>query len=276
MYPETIIAVVNRRKPEAPEALEALERWAKAHDVCLRVLSLRDPLPLEPDEGCLAVSLGGDGTFLRCAYLVADYETPILGINVGSLGFLTQTSSQQLPAALDRVLEGEYTLEERLRLEASYGDKKISALNEIVLSRRDIDGFTEVALRWDGEFLSCYPGDGVIIATPSGSTAYSLAAQGPILFPTLDCLIVTPLNVHALGLRPLVLPAEAELVAEMDYPGWLIVDGMKEAELEAGARVRLRRSPHPTRVIAFKDRPGFFKLLAEKLGWGRDHPPRGG
>jgi NAD+ kinase len=191
------------------------------------------------------------------------------------LGFLTQTSSRQLTSALDQVLAGEYSLEERLRVEASCGEKRVSALNEIVLSRRDVDDFTEIVLSWDEEFISRYPGDGVIIAAPSGSTAYALASQGPIVFPTLECLLVTPLNVHALGLRPLILPVEAELVAEMRYPGWLIADGMKVLELESGARVLLHRSPHPTRVIVLRERPGFFRLLAEKLGWGRDHPPRG-
>jgi len=274
MYPKKILAVVHPRRPEAPAALSELERWAKAHRVRHWAITLKEPLPVEPDEEFLAVSLGGDGTFLRCAQLVAEYETPILGVNVGSLGFLTQTSSRELTRALDQVLAGEYLLEERLRVEARCGERRVSALNEIVLSRRDVDDFTEIVLSWNGEFISRYPGDGLIVAAPSGSTAYALASQGPIIFPTLECLLITPLNVHALGLRPLILPVEAELAAEMRHPGWLIVDGMKELELESGARVLLRRSPHPTRVVALRERPGFFKLLAEKLGWGRDHPPR--
>lgn len=272
MFPKEILAVVNWRRSEASEAVEALKGWAKDHDVHAEVISVSEPLPLEPDEGCLAISLGGDGTFLRCAALVAEYGTPILGVNVGSLGFLTQTSSQDLIPALDRVLAGEYTLEERLRLEAEYEGKRISALNDLVLSRSDVDDFTEVELYWGKEFLSRYPGDGVIIATPSGSTAYSLAARGPVVFPTLKCLLVTPLNVHALGLCPLVLPPDVELEAKMRRPGWLIADGLKAFQLPSQARVHIRSSPHPTRIIVLQPRLGFFRLLADKLSWGRGQP----
>jgi NAD+ kinase len=273
MVPKKIIAVFHPRKPEVPSAVEALRNWAKVHRMRCWTVPLTEPLPVEPDETFLAISLGGDGTFLKTAKLVADFETPILGINVGSLGFLTQTHSQQLIAALTQILAGEYRVEERLRLEAEYGGQRTSALNELVLARSGAHDFTRVDLFWGKEFISRYAGDGVIIATPSGSTAYSLAAGGPIVFPTLECMLITPLNVHALGLRPLVLPAQAELKAEMRFPSRLIVDGVQIAQFEPESQVWIRRAPHATRIVALSKRPGFFRLMADKLGWGSS-PPR--
>lgn len=275
VFPKAILAVVYEKRPGAAEAVDSLKRWAKAHELSHWVVPLRAPFPKEPDEEWLAISLGGDGTFLHCAYRVAPYGTPVLGVNLGSLGFLTQTGARELLSALDEVLAGRFRLEERMRLRVSWEEREWSALNEIVLARRDVDDFTEITLRWGDEEIGSYPGDGVIVATPSGSTAYSLAAHGPVLHPTLEGMLVTPLNVHTLTLRPLVLPAppdidpDEELLAEMGYPGWLLVDGMKEAELEPGDRVRIGRSPHPTRLVVLEKHQGFFPLLRGKLGWGR-------
>ena len=271
-FPKEILAVVYERRPGAAEAAASLREWAKAHNLPVEVVPLRAPFPREPDAEWLAVALGGDGTFLHCAYRVAAHGTPILGVNLGSLGFLTQTSAAELPQALDRIREGRFRIEERMRLRVRLnGDgngREWSALNEVVLARRDVDDFTEVELRRGDEEVGSYPGDGVIVATPSGSTAYSLAAHGPVLHPSVEGVLVTPLNVHTLTLRPLVLPAQGELWAQMKYPGWLLVDGMKEAELEPGDRVRVDRSPHPTRLVVLEGRRGFFPLLREKLGWG--------
>lgn len=272
MFPDKVIAAVYRGRPDADSTIEALERWAEMHHVRPWVLDREDPLPIEPDEGTLAVSLGGDGTFLRMAQRVAAHDTPVLGVNLGSLGFLTQTSSDRLTGALDAILEGKFSIEERLRLEAEHQGVRVSALNEMVLSRADVDGFTEIDLFWEGEFISRYPGDGLIVSTPSGSTAYSLAAYGPLIAPQHQCITVTPLNVHGVALRPLVLPAEARLVAEVRRPGWLIVDGTRATRFEPGDQVSIRRSPQPTRIIVPVERPGFFRLLAEKLRWGYGHP----
>jgi len=270
-FPKAILAVVYEKRPGAAGAVASLRQWAKARDLPLEVVPLRAPFPQEPDEEWLAVSLGGDGTFLHCAYRVASRGTPVLGVNLGSLGFLTQTSAEELLPALDRVLGGRFRIEERLRLRVRVEgqDRDWSALNEVVLARRDVDDFTEVELRWGEEEIGSYPGDGVIVATPSGSTAYSLAAHGPVLHPSAEGMLITPLNVHTLTLRPLVLPANAPLRAEMRYPGWLLVDGMKEAELAPGDRVQIDRSPYPTRLVVLEGQRGFFPLLREKLGWGQ-------
>jgi NAD+ kinase len=268
MYPKQVIAVVYTKRPAAPVVAEQLEAWCEQHGIKSWIVPYLDDLPFVPDSSCLAVSLGGDGTFLRAAQLVSPYETPILGVNVGSLGFLTQTNSDGILSALDYVLEGNFNLETRLRLHIKVGDVEVTGLNEAVLSRRDVDDFTEVDLFWGDEFVSRFPGDGVIVATPSGSTAYSLAAYGTIAYPALDTILITPLNSHALGLRPLMLPSEAQLSAELLYPGNLVVDGQKIMKLEPGDRVEIRKSDRPTRIVVPDDRPSFFTLLSDKLGWG--------
>lgn len=270
-FPKAILAVVYEKRPGAAEAVASLKRWAKARAIPLEVVPLRAPFPKEPNSEWLAVSLGGDGTFLHCAYRVAAHGTPVLGVNLGSLGFLTQTGAAELAEALDRIWEGRFSVEERLRLRVrldGHAGREWSALNEVVLTRREVHDFTEITVRWGDEEIGSYPGDGVIVATPSGSTAYSLAAHGPVLHPSLEGMLVTPLNVHTLTLRSLVLPAEAELRAEMRHPGSLLVDGMREAELAQGDRVRIDRSPYPTRLVVLEGQRGFFPLLREKLGWG--------
>ncbi|MBI1729726.1 NAD(+)/NADH kinase [Candidatus Acetothermia bacterium] len=268
MFPKKILAVVYTRRVEAPAVAIRLKEWASARGIECCALPFSEELPSEPDSDSLAISLGGDGTFLRCAKLVAPYSTPVLGVNVGSLGFLTQISSNEMNKALDQVISGEFRIEERMRLQVKADKQLATALNEVVLSRADVDDFTEVDLYWNSEWISRYPGDGVMIATPSGSTAYSLAAYGPILFPGVNSILVTPLNVHALGLRPLVLPANAQLNAEMHYPGQLLADGIKMAKLSANDKIEISRSDLPTRIVIPKSHPSFFQLLSDKLGWG--------
>jgi NAD+ kinase len=268
MIPKQIIAVVNQRKRETSEPLEALARWTEAHHTRLWTIPLTGSLPIRPDEETLVLSLGGDGTFLRAAQLLAAYQAPLLGVNVGSLGFLTQVDSPELISALNQIHTGQYTIEERLRLEAEVDGERASAFNEIVLARSDINDFTRVDLYWEQEFIARYSGDGVIVATPSGSTAYSLAARGPIVLPPLECMLITPLNVHTLGLRPLVLPAQARLRAEMQLPGWLVIDGSKVSPLPAQSRVLVYRSSDSTRLIQLKRHRSFFRRMSEKLGWG--------
>ena len=268
MFPEQIIAIVNGRRPEAPNVAKVLQKWANENDISCLCVPFSDKPSVTPNENWLAISLGGDGTFLRTAFLVSQYGTPILGVNVGSLGFLTQTNSDEIERALVQVCNGAYRIEERLRLHVKSGEDEITALNEVVLSRFDVDDFTEVDLFWDSELVSRYPGDGVMIATPSGSTGYSLAAYGPILYPTVNSILITPLNVHMLGLRPVILPLEAKLRAEMRYPGHLLVDGQKVKELKAGEVIEIERAEQPTRILIPDEHPNFFGLMADKLGWG--------
>ncbi len=274
MKPTRIVAVVHRGRADAPEAVETLRQWCARHDVELSMLSLGDELlPLVPDEGTLALSMGGDGTFLHTAELVAAHGTPILGINLGSLGFLTQTGTASIEQALDQVWNSQIAIEPRLRLQATVRAEARSALNDVVISRPDVDTTTSIDLYRDSDtFVGRYPGDGLILSTPSGTTAYSLACGGPIVDPTLDCVTVTPLNAHRISLRPLVLPPKVELTAELHRPSWLVLDGEKQVKLEAGESVRVRRATEDTRMIVLEDRLGFFDLLSKKLGWSWGYP----
>lgn len=277
MRPRQIIAVVHRGRSDAPTALDALTRWCRSRDVALATLDLEaTTLPIEPDDETLALSMGGDGTFLRTAQLVADADVPVLGINLGSLGFLTQTGTGAIANALDQVWNGQFTIEPRLRLQAAVGDQTMSALNDVVISRPDVDTTTAVDLYRDLEtFIGRYPGDGLILCTPSGSTAYGLAAGGPIVDPALACIAVTPLNAHRMSLRPLVLPPDVRLTARMGRPGWLVLDGEKRVHLDADEEIHIHRAPADTQMIVLGDRPGFFELLAKKLGWSWSHPDNG-
>lgn len=274
MRPTQIIAVVHHGRADAPTAIEAVGGWCERHDVALRLMQLGDAeLPVEPDDGTLALSMGGDGTFLHTAQLVAAYRTPILGINLGSLGFLTQTGTESIAPALDQVWHGRIAIEPRLRLQATVRDGADSALNDVVISRPDVNTTTCIDLYRNADtFVGRYPGDGLILSTPSGTTAYSLACGGPIVDPTLASVTVTPLNAHRISLRPLVLPPDVELTAELHRSGWLVLDGEKHAKLEAGAAVRIRRAPIDTQMVVLDDRLGFFDLLSKKLGWSWGYP----
>jgi len=277
MRPTRIVAVVHRGRADAPEAIETLRQWCARRGVELSMIDLGDPtLPVEPDESTLALSMGGDGTFLHTARLVAAHATPILGINLGSLGFLTQTGTESLEQALDQVWHDRIAVEPRLRLQAAVRDHAASALNDVVISRPDVNTTTSIDLyRGADTFVGRYPGDGLILSTPSGTTAYSLACGGPIVDPTLDCVTVTPLNAHRISLRPLVLPPDVELTAELHRSGWLVLDGEKHARLEAGETVRVRRAADDTRMIVLDDRLGFVDLLSKKLGWSWGYPGTG-
>lgn len=274
MRPTQIIAVVHRGRADAPEAIETLRRWCETHDVALSSINLGDEhLPIEPDDRTMALSMGGDGTFLHTARLVAPHGTPILGINLGSLGFLTQTGTESIVQALDQVWNDAISIEPRLRLQASVRQRSMSALNDVVISRPDVDTTTAIDLYRDRTtFVGRYPGDGLILSTPSGTTAYNLASGGPIVDPRLDSITVTPLNAHRISLRPLVLPPDVELTAELHRSGWLVLDGEKHAKLEAGEAVHVRRAAEDTQTIVLSDRLGFFDLLSKKLGWSWGYP----
>ncbi len=277
MRPTRIIAVVHRGRADAPEAIETLRQWCLSHGVELSLLDLgEETLPVEPDEGTLALSMGGDGTFLRTAHLVAAHGTPVLGINLGSLGFLTQTGTASIVHALDQIRHDQFAVEPRLRLQAIVRDRAASALNDVVISRPDVATTTAVDLYRDsGAFVGRYPGDGLILSAPSGTTAYSLSCGGPIVEPTLDCVTVTPLNAHRITLRPLVLPPDVELTAELHRSSWLVLDGEKHAQLEAGEAIRIRRAPEDTQMMVLDHRLDFFDLLSKKLGWSWGYPGTG-
>jgi NAD+ kinase len=232
-----------------------------------------------PDAATLARAVdlllvfGGDGTMLRVAREIAGSQTPILGINIGGLGFLTAVSSVDLPRALQHVWSNQFTFEARPLIEAHArcSGKLVqqSALNDIVISRGIASRLIELHVSVDGELLTRYRCDGLIVSSPTGSTAYSLAAGGAVVFPTTDVLQVTPICPHTLSNRSLILPIASAITIKVVNPTPVTIlsaDGQVVNELSAGDQITIRRSRRTVRLIQLKH-SSFFETLRLKLHW---------
>jgi NAD+ kinase len=228
----------------------------------------------------LVLSLGGDGTMLASVRAAAPHGVPVLGINLGGVGFLTAAASGETLAALERFRAGDYSIEERLLLEVadqtSPGDRWIG-FNDVVVDKGGIARIATFHVSLNGEFVSEYVGDGLIVATPTGSTAYSLSVGGPIVMPTLHVLTLSPISPHSLSQRPIVFSGDdiaAITVRSVSGHADLTVDGQRTRTLAEGATVTVACSPHVGRLVRFADH-SFLSVLREKLHWGMGRPPRG-
>jgi NAD+ kinase len=235
-----------------------------------------DPADLE-----LAIVLGGDGTILRAAELVRDSGAPVLGINMGHVGFLAEIDRDDMDKAVRRVIDRDYEVEERLALSVRVKDAagavvyETWALNEATVEKASRERMIEVVLEIDGRPLSSFGCDGMVISTPTGSTAYNFSAGGPVIWPSVEAIAVVPLSAHALFAKPLVVSPDASVAIEMlertDGSGILWCDGRRSHDLPPGARVVVRRSSRPVRLArlhptAFTDRlVRKFQLPVE--GW---------
>lgn len=259
-----ILAVANFSKPQIEPILERLRTWAQAKRIALVIRAGIDHSPLLEKDFDLVVTLGGDGTLLKGARWAVDLDLPVLGVNLGSLGFLTSVSEAELENALTYVLSEEPRIEKRLRLEAHQKSATFSALNEIAMVHAKASAHTEIELFLSEKLIAKYSGDGLLIATPTGSTAYSLSAGGPIVEPTMEALLVTPLCAHRLGVRPLVLSADHTLIAIARRPAQVLADGDLIEDLSPEARLVIRRAPRCTRLIVLDT--GFLAPL-RRLNW---------
>jgi NAD+ kinase len=245
--------------------------------------------PVWPELDCL-LTLGGDGTLLRGARLAGPAGVPVLGCNVGRLGFMTSIPLAELEDALERVANGDYELDERLALDvalergahaASYGAPSgdtFYALNDAVVHKSGFARLVRLRVYADEDELGQYSADGIIVSTATGSTAYSLSAGGPILVPGLDAIVATPICPHTLAVRPVVLPASARITIEVDSEVAdivLTVDGQVGSELHSGDRVIAQRAAEPVQLIRFKGQT-FFSVLHHKLRWGDVRPREAG
>ncbi len=235
----------------------------------------------------LVISLGGDGTLLRAVRLVAGRNVPVLGINLGNLGFLTSLSAAGMETGLRRVLGGEYEIEERRTLEAevrSFGadsGRTFTALNDLVVHKAGAARVSRLDL-WgsrgrEPEAIGSFSGDGVILSSPTGSTAYSLSAGGPIVVPGLNCFLVTPILPHTLSVRPLVVPGDREIIVTALDRGeslFLTVDGQDGGPMRDRDRLVVRMGAARIRLVRL---PGhsFFATLRQKLNWAA-RPVEGG
>jgi NAD+ kinase len=220
-------------------------------------------------------TLGGDGTLLRGARLIASHQVPILGVNMGRLGFLTCCAADQFTEALGHLARKEYTVEQRMGLVAKLdgvGGARESwiALNDVVVHKGGVARIASLRVSVNGEPIATYAADGVVVSTPTGSTAYSLSAGGPVVFPTLESILVTPVSPHTLAIRPLLLPADSEVTVQREGgPDEIMVtvDGQVGAMFGLEDTLRVHRAARPILIIRI---PGssFFATLRKKLGWG--------
>ena len=262
---------------QAGRLISAAGRGLYSDPATARVAKLKATLcphaALLAREVDLLLVFGGDGTILEVARQIAGSRTPLLGINVGSLGFLTAVPSDQLPQALEHVWKGEFRFEARALLEVGgrCSQRLIDhrALNDIVVSRGSVSRLIELDVRVNGDLLTRYRCDGLIVSSPTGSTAYSLAAGGPVVFPTAAVLALTPICPHTLSNRAMILPGGATINVTVVSPKpatVLSADGQVVSELAPGDCIRIRRSRRTVRLMQLA-RSSFFETLRRKLHW---------
>ncbi len=284
--------VINPTKTAVLHPAERVRAWCRERDI---ELVERAPIP-EKDESpellCLfpgagvvdddlsqvdaLISLGGDGTILSTARLVNFAPIPILGVNLGEMGFLAEISEEHLESSLEQILRGDYHRDDRLTVEAEVfrkGNKPqtFRGLNDVFFHRQPISRITRLDMFIDGRYLGTTIGDGLVIATPTGSTAYSLSSGGPVIVPTIRALVLTPIAPHTLNLRPLVFSAEQELTVRLVSDDEIVVavDDQIGLRLRHGDEVKIRSGKLLTLIRLTP--PDFFDVLRRKLLWGYPH-----
>ncbi|RXJ83374.1 NAD(+)/NADH kinase [Arcobacter cloacae] len=215
------------------------------------------------------ISVGGDGTLLSVVRKSFNFEKPVLGINLGTLGFLTDICMEQLPKFIEDLKKNIYKIDNRMLIEGSVNLNKFVAFNDIVISRKSISSMIKIRAKIDGKAFNTYYGDGVIISTPTGSTAYNLSVGGPIVYPLTKAFIITPVAPHSLTQRPLVMPADFEIEFKIiDTQGAVvIVDGQDIYEVEQNQSIKINIANKKAKMLHRIQR-NYFEVLNEKLRWG--------
>ena len=275
-------------KPDAAGAPEALARLVEALGArAVSVVLEKETAGLVPSSALasvrkpelasqvdLLIVLGGDGTLLSVARAVGDLGTPILGVNLGDLGFLTATTLDEMLPAAEAALAGRMAIDERMMLSARLmragaAVGEFAALNDVVITKSAMSRIIRLEVAVDGDFATGYRADGLIISTPTGSTAYCLSAGGPIVYPTMDAMVLTPICSHTLTNRPIVLPATQRIAITLltDQDVMLTLDGQVGFSLRLEDTVEVRRAAARTRLLRFPQKH-FFSVLRTKLKWG--------
>lgn len=278
--------IANPKKYAVRDPLTTLLSWCadQGHEaLILRELvesnGLNAPFVFETEEEVVSASdaiigIGGDGTMLHIAGLVGDTGTPILGVNSGRLGFLATLQPAGIAEALANITSGNYTIEKRSLLTSiDSAGNSYHALNEFLFSKRENPAMIVIDAWYDGQFINRYWADGLIVATPTGSTAYNLSSNGPIVSPSADVTILTPICPHTLTIRPLVLPADRELkirVVSQPHEVLFSYDGQVYEIAEYPFEVRIMRSGFSVNMIQLPGH-GYFDTLRTKLMWGKDY-----
>ncbi len=274
-----VLLVAHHERAEAAALARQAVVWLEGHDLAavmtpedadrIGLATFADERAVERASLCL--SLGGDGTMLRAMHLVADRGTPVLGVNVGLLGYLTEVEPAGLDSALDRWSAGQaaggWHIEERMMLDVRFGERRWTACNEAVIERREPGHTVRVLVHLDGSPFTSYAADGMIVSTATGSTAYSLSARGPVVSPTHRAILVTPVAAHMLFDRTLVLGPDERVDLEVlgHRQAVLTVDGQLASLVDAGDVVAVRAATEVARLIRFGERT-FHQILKAKFG----------
>lgn len=272
----TVALVPNPHYDRAQELAKSIEAW---------LVERGHTATAEVGDADLVVSIGGDGTMLRAVDRAARHGTPVLGINVGQLGYLTEVDPELWPVALERWEDGRAAIVERMLLSVQVdraegsgppapddapepsSDGSFLALNEVVVEKTPLGRMVRLAVALDGDFFATYAADGMIVATPTGSTAYALSARGPIVDPAHAALVLTPVAAHMLFDRPLVLTPTTKIRLEVrgERPATVAIDGRSIGELQVGEAIVATAAPTPARLVTFADR-NFHSILKAKFG----------
>jgi len=274
--------IAKRGEPEAIKAVKDFLRWMKGKNFKFFVESevakalkitgySRKEIPSKSD---LIIVFGGDGTLLSVARLVGKMGVPILGVNLGGLGIITEISRDDIRKEIDKVFSGNFSFEERIMLLADVYRKgrkiaRQNALNDVVLNKSALSRMFEFDISINDQYVSTFRADGLILSTPTGSTAHSLSAGGPILYPTLGSFLMTPICPHTLTSRPIVLPDTfvLEVTVKSGDNVYLTLDGQVGFPLKVKDRIKIRKADYKTKFLVLHDRD-YFQILRTKLKWG--------
>ena len=293
--------IAKKNKPETIPIARNLVAWFQARKMEVYVeeemgnllFNSGSPLPVGPplSDGSIhsverseipnhvemIIVLGGDGTLLSVARLVRDHEVPILGVNLGGLGFLTEITLEELYRVLERIIQGDFVTDERVVLNAAVirrGERmaEFTVLNDAVINKGALARIIDLETAINGEYLTTFKSDGLIISTPTGSTAYNLSAGGPIIYPSLHSIIITPICPHTMTNRPIIVPDEATITVTLcsaDQEVFLTLDGQVGFKMELRDRVEVKKGEGFVRLIKSPAR-SYFEVLRQKLMWGAD------
>ncbi|MHB8907562.1 MAG: NAD(+)/NADH kinase [Syntrophales bacterium] len=276
--------IANIAKEKSPACTAELRDWlvARGLDVYLEErIAAKIGAPRGVERGKLGslvdllVVFGGDGTILRTARLVQDRDVPIVGINLGVFGYLTEVNLGEMYSALESILAGTFQIEKRMMLDVEINGGEEShrdgaVLNDVVINRGNLSRIVELETTVDGRYLTTFKADGLIVATPTGSTAYSLAAGGPIVFPELYSIIINPICPHTLTNRPIILPEGVEIKVRLwtlEEGATVTLDGQVSFTVKSGDTITIRKSRCITTLVSSPHR-GYLEILRTKLGWG--------
>ncbi len=278
--------IANIRKPQIKKTLHSLLDWLAERQIDVVISEqLHHYLQMDlnnievadlsrvPEMSDITISMGGDGTMLAAARVIGKLERPLMGINLGGLGFLTETSIEDLFPQMEKILKGDYTLEKRMVLSAhisEHPEKHYFAMNDVVLNRMGSIRVIRIDVTISGDYFNTYVSDGIIISTPTGSTAYSLSAGGPIVVPSLESIILNPICPHSLTNRPTVIPDTSQVKLQIqpnDSEVLLSVDGQENVRISSPCTVEIHKADFHVHLVTFKDYC-FFDLLRKKLQWG--------